>query len=120
MDIDRRGGYEAGLKGHDIPINARIFSVADVFDALTSRRSYKEPFALETSVQILVESRGSHFDPLLIDAFTGIAGSLYGEISGADEERLEISLDELIDRYFPTGLPESITHGAVSASGRRS
>jgi len=97
-------GYEAGLKGSDIPINARIFSVADVFDALTSRRPYKESFALETAMEVLSEGRGSHFDPLLIDVFAGIAGSLYGEVGGADDERLESSLDEIIDRYFPAGL----------------
>ena len=100
-------GYEAGLKGHDIPINARIFAVADVFDALTSRRPYKEPFDLETAMRILMESRGSHFDPTLIDAFARIAGSLYGEISGADDKLLENRLDGLIDRYFSTGLQES-------------
>jgi HD-GYP domain-containing protein (c-di-GMP phosphodiesterase class II) len=100
-------GYEVGLKGHDIPINARIFTVADVFDALTSRRPYKEPFALKTAMQILMESRGSHFDPMLIDAFAGIAGSLYGEISGADDKLLENRLDGLIARYLPTGLQES-------------
>jgi len=99
-------GYEVGLKGHDIPINARIFSVADVFDALTSRRPYKEPFALETAMQILTEGRGSFFDPMLIDAFAGIAGSLYGEISGADDKLLDNRLDGLIDRYFSTGLQE--------------
>ena len=100
-------GYEAGLKGHDIPINARIFAVADVFDALTSWRPYKEPFDLETAMRILMESRGSHFDPTLIDAFARIAGSLYGEISGADDKLLENRLDGLIDRYFSTGLQES-------------
>ncbi len=99
-------GYEAGLKGHDIPINARIFAVADVFDALTSRRPYKEPFDLETAMPILMESRGSHFDPMLIDAFAQIAGSLYGEISGADDKLLEDRLDGLIDRFFSTGLQE--------------
>ncbi|MBA4422935.1 MAG: phosphohydrolase [Syntrophus sp. (in: bacteria)] len=96
-------GYEVGLKGHDIPINARIFAVADVFDALTSRRPYKEPIALETAMRILMESRGSHFDPMLIDVFARIADSLYKEISGADDKLLENRLDGLIDRYFPTG-----------------
>ncbi|EKD39317.1 MAG: hypothetical protein ACD_75C00441G0001 [uncultured bacterium] len=100
-------GYETGLKGHDIPINARIFAVADVFDALTSRRPYKEPFTLETAMRILMESRGSHFDPTLIDAFAGIAESLYEGISGVDDKLLENRLDGLIDRYFSTGLQES-------------
>ena len=53
-------GYGAGLKGHDIPINARIFSVADVFDALTSRRSYKEPFAQVSALQTLQEGKGGY------------------------------------------------------------
>ncbi|EKD39949.1 MAG: metal dependent phosphohydrolase [uncultured bacterium] len=100
-------GYEVGLKGHDIPINARIFAVADVFDALTSRRPYKEPFALEEVMRILTEGRGSHFDPMLIGAFAQIADSLYEEISGVDDRLLENSLDGLIDRYFSTGLQES-------------
>ncbi|MDO9514716.1 MAG: HD-GYP domain-containing protein [Syntrophales bacterium] len=100
-------GYEAGLKGYDIPINARIFAVADVFDALTSRRPYKEPFDLETAMRILTEGRGSHFDPMLIDIFAGIAESLYEEISEADDNRLEDKLDGLIDRYFFTGIQES-------------
>ncbi|MFH2121047.1 MAG: HD domain-containing phosphohydrolase [Pseudomonadota bacterium] len=101
-------GYESGLKGHDIPINARIFAVADVFDALTSRRPYKEPFDLETAMRIMMGSRGSHFDPMLIDAFADIAGSLYGEISGADDKHLEDRLDGLIDRYFSTDLQASV------------
>jgi HD-GYP domain-containing protein (c-di-GMP phosphodiesterase class II) len=100
-------GYEVGLKGHDIPINARIFSVADVFDALTSRRPYKEPFALEEAVRILREGSGSFFDPELIDAFAGIAPSLYEKISGADDKLLEEMLNGLIDRYFSTGPQES-------------
>jgi HD-GYP domain-containing protein (c-di-GMP phosphodiesterase class II) len=100
-------GYEDGLKGDDIPINARIFSVADVFDALISRRPYKEPFTLETAMRILMESRGSHFDPMLIDAFARIADSLYEEISGADDRLLENRLDGLIDRYFSADLQES-------------
>jgi len=100
-------GYETGLRGDDIPINARIFAVADVFDALTSRRPYKEPFTLETAMRILMESRGSHFDPMLIDAFARIADTLYKEISRADDSLLENRLDGLIDRYFSTGLRES-------------
>ena len=96
-------GYEVSLKGHDIPINARIFSVADVFDALTSRRPYKEPFTLEDAIRILTEGRGSHFDPALVDSFAGIADPLYEEISGADDKLLENKLDGLIDRYFSTG-----------------
>ena len=95
-----------------ILIGAAVFFLEmrkiDVFDALTSRRPYKEPFALETAMRILMESRGGHFDPMLIDAFAGITGSLYGEISGADDKLLEDRLDGLIDRYFSMGLQESV------------
>jgi len=58
-------------------------------------------------MRILTEGRGSHFDPMLIDLFAGIAGSLYEEFNGADDRRLEDKLDGLIDRYFSTGLEPS-------------
>ncbi len=62
-------GYPYGLKGEEIPLSARIVAIADVFDALASKRSYKEKMAFEECVQIILESRGSHFDPVLVDAF---------------------------------------------------
>jgi len=65
-------GYPRGLAGEDIPIEGRIVAVADVFDALTTRRPYKEPFSVDESVRILREGRGRHFDPALVDAFLDI------------------------------------------------
>ncbi len=62
-------GYPNGLKGEDIPLSARVMAVADVFDALVSRRSYKEPFTFEKAVSIVKEGAGSHFDPKVVDAF---------------------------------------------------
>lgn len=62
-------GYPLGLAGEDIPIEGRITAVADVFDALSSRRPYKAPFPLEKCVQILKEGSGKHFDPVVVDAF---------------------------------------------------
>jgi len=62
-------GYPNGLSGDDIPLAARIASVADVFDALTSKRPYKDAFSLEKSYAIIKESRGTHFDPNVVDAF---------------------------------------------------
>lgn len=59
-------GYPYGKKGEDIPLSARIVAVADVFDALTSRRPYKEPFPLETAYDIIVRDSGKHFDPEII------------------------------------------------------
>ena len=62
-------GYPAGLKGEEIPLSARVMAVADVFDALVSRRSYKEPFTIEKALSIIREDAGTHFDPLVAQAF---------------------------------------------------
>ena len=62
-------GYPHGLKGTDIPLSARIMAVADVFDALVSKRSYKEPFTFEKAKEIIHEGAGSHFDPRIVEAF---------------------------------------------------
>ncbi len=65
-------GYPRGIKGKKIPLVGRIVAVGDVFDALTSRRPYKEPLSLEKSFAIIRESRGSHFDPDMVDAFFAV------------------------------------------------
>lgn len=62
-------GYPYGRKSMEIPIEARICALADVFDALTSKRPYKEAFSLEKSYDIIRESSGSHFDPAVVEAF---------------------------------------------------
>ncbi len=62
-------GYPKGLKGTQIPLIGRIVAIGDVFDALTSKRPYKEPFSLKKSYNIIREGRGSHFDPDVVDAF---------------------------------------------------
>ena len=62
-------GYPCGLKGEEIPLSARIMAVADVFDALVSRRSYKEGFPMERAMQIIHEGSGTHFDPQIVEAF---------------------------------------------------
>lgn len=65
-------GYPEGLSGTDIPIEGRIVAVADVFDALSSRRPYKPPFPVERCLEILEEGRGKHFDPQVLDAFRAV------------------------------------------------
>lgn len=62
-------GYMAGLKGAEIPLSARIMAVADVFDALVSKRSYKEPYPFDEAVGIIEEESGTHFDPRVVSAF---------------------------------------------------
>lgn len=65
MAVDTRKGW----KGEAIPLPARIVALADVYDALSSRRPYKEPFSHEKSRGIILEGKGSHFDPRVVDAF---------------------------------------------------
>ena len=62
-------GYPEGLKGEEIPLSARVMSVADVFDALCSRRVYKPPFTVEESLKIIEEGKGTQFDPKCVEVF---------------------------------------------------
>jgi len=62
-------GYPHGLRGDDIPIPARLMAVADVYDALITRRVYKPAFSHEQAAAIIIEGRGKHFDPEIVDAF---------------------------------------------------
>lgn len=62
-------GYPVGLRGEAIPLSARILALGDVYDALTSKRVYKEAFSHEKSRAIILEGSGSHFDPKVVDAF---------------------------------------------------
>ncbi len=62
-------GYPNGLKGEEIDIFARIVAIVDVFDALSSKRIYKDAFPLEKTLSIMKENRGTHFDPNLLDLF---------------------------------------------------
>lgn len=61
-------GYPNGMKGEAIPLSARIVAVADVFDALTSKRPYKEAWPVERALAVMQEEAGVHFDPLVVTA----------------------------------------------------
>ncbi len=63
-------GYHQGLSGEDIPLESRIVAIADVFDALTSERPYKEAWPVDKTVDLITRESGEHFDPMLVDAFT--------------------------------------------------
>ena len=65
-------GYPQGRAGDRIPISARLMAVADVYDALISRRVYKEGMPHEVAVKIIIEGKGQHFDPDMVDAFVEI------------------------------------------------
>ncbi len=65
-------GYPEGLRGESIPVSARLMAVADVYDALISRRVYKNSMPHDKAISIIQEGRGSHFDPDMVDAFLAI------------------------------------------------
>lgn len=93
-------GYDQGLKGEEIPINARIFAIVDVFDALTSERPYKKAMTAEQALAILEEGRGSHFDPELLDRFALLADHLYQRYGRAAYSLLSRRLAVDVRRYF--------------------
>ena len=74
-------GYPRGLKGEDIPLGARMFMVADVYDALTSERPYRSPMTYEEVAAEIKRLRGSHFDPAVVDTFLTIAPEQLQEIA---------------------------------------
>ncbi len=65
-------GYPKGLKGKEIPLSARIVTIADVFDALTTKRPYKEAWDIETTLKYMEENAGKHFDPEIFEVFKSI------------------------------------------------
>jgi HD-GYP domain-containing protein (c-di-GMP phosphodiesterase class II) len=93
-------GYILGLKGKDIPINARIFTVADVFDALTSARPYKAAFSYDEAIGIMEKDRGSHFDPEILDVLCGMGDAIYQKVYLSDENSMRNSLKVYIDALF--------------------
>jgi HD-GYP domain-containing protein (c-di-GMP phosphodiesterase class II)/methylmalonyl-CoA mutase cobalamin-binding subunit len=91
-------GYPRGLKGEAIPIEGRIVAVADVFDALTSDRVYRKAFSIDEAVQMMLEQRGRHFDPVLLDAFMEVLGR-----TGADaREQLRSNPEALVESTLET------------------
>lgn len=65
-------GYPSGLSKDSIPLCARIMSIADVYDALTSKRPYKEPFAHSKALEIILDGRGTQFEPCIVDVFKSV------------------------------------------------
>lgn len=76
-------GYNKGLSGEDIPLAARIMAIADVFDALISKRCYKEKFPIDEAFRIIEESAGSHFDPTLSRIFLNLRQEIEAYLNSA-------------------------------------
>lgn len=90
-------GYPEGLAGDDIPIPARLMALADVYDALISKRVYKPAFPHEKAVSIIKEGRGGHFDPDIADAFLEIADEFLevATVFSDDEHDFQKQVDRL-------------------------
>jgi putative two-component system response regulator len=102
-------GYPNGLKGGDIPVTARITALADVFDSLTTKRPYKEPFSVEKSLAIIREGRGSHFDPDVVDAFLSIQDEILAIMEryvGDDQQAFDISELKALLRHYGREEPD--------------
>ena len=87
-------GYPRGLKGKEIPLVGRIVAISDVFDALISKRPYKEPFSVEKSFAIIRDGRGNHFDPDVVDAFFAVENEILAikEKYKAEDESLLVQM----------------------------
>lgn len=93
-------GYLKGLQGEEIPLAARIFAIVDVFDALTSRRPYKEAWPVQEALSLIAKSPGGHFDPHLVAVFLDIAAGLHQQFSQSGEAELNAHLGQLVERNY--------------------
>ncbi len=98
-------GYPIGLKGEDIPISARIVAVADVYDALTTERPYKQEYDHKSSVETMLQGKGAQFDPDVFDAFLRVESRIleikerFKEVGSIPENH--VIMDNIIEK--PTG-----------------
>ncbi|MBF0264643.1 MAG: HD domain-containing protein [Gammaproteobacteria bacterium] len=93
-------GYPRGLKGEQIPLAARIFAIADVFDALSSKRPYKEPMPFEQVMEILEQDSGTHFDHELMEVFKPLAQEVANKLKNLNEESARALLEKMILKHF--------------------
>lgn len=94
-------GYPEGLKGAEIPLSARLMALADVYDALISKRVYKPPFSHEKALAIIEEGRGQHFDPIIVDAFLSV------------EDKFKQIAKELADEEAPEKAQTMVSRSAA-------
>lgn len=101
-------GYYRGLKGNDIPFGGRILAVSDVFDAITSKRHYRDKMPIERVVDIIMNGSGTHFDPLVVEKFLSIkldkiVKVFLTENKGvvlSDEDKITLEKYNLLDLYY--------------------
>jgi len=93
-------GYPRQLEGDAIPLAARIFAVADVFDALCSKRPYKEPMDFAAAMAILEQDTGHHFDPAVMAVFRTMAVEIFNRLNDSTEGDASELLEDCVRRHF--------------------
>ena len=100
-------GYYRKLKGTDIPFGGRVLAVSDVFDAITSKRHYRDKMPIERVVDIILKGSGSHFDPLVVEKFLSIKLNKIVEVFLTenlmildDDDKLTLEKYNLLDLYY--------------------
>lgn len=93
-------GYPRQLSGEQIPLPARIFAIADVFDALSSKRPYKEAMPFDQVLRILREGAGRHFDPALMHLFEGMVEEIRDQLQAGTESQARLLLQDIIRKHF--------------------
>ena len=93
-------GYPRQLAGEQIPLAARIFAVADVFDALCSKRPYKEPMGFDAAMAILDKDTGSHFDPSVMAVFRPMARATFDRLANCTEADARQLLEDRVRHHF--------------------
>ncbi|NMM38680.1 MAG: HD domain-containing protein [Glaciimonas sp.] len=93
-------GYPRKLAGEAIPLAARIFAVADVFDALCSKRPYKEPMGFDATMAILEQDTGSHFDPSVMAVFRTMALQTFNRLANISESDARQLLEDRVRQHF--------------------
>lgn len=99
-------GYLSNLEKDEIPLNARIFAIVDVFDALTSDRPYKPYITYDETIEYMRWQSGKHFDPQIFELFMGIAEDSYSSISERNYKELDNLIKDMIWRYFDIDLAD--------------
>ena len=95
-------GYPAGLAHEKIPFIARIFTIVDVFDALSSKRPGRAALPIPEALQALEKESGSHFDPVLLSAFLEMAPQLHNALANLEVKKLDRELDKVLKKYLKT------------------
>ena len=99
-------GYLKGLRGNEIPEVARIFAIADVFDALVSSRPYKPPLSVTEARQMILNDAGTHFDPDFAAVFANMAERCHKAVQGKDSEALIAEIHRQASPYFLEYVPK--------------